>query len=68
MIEFIEATLIIAMIIFTCVFGFIAGNNYVSLDLHKAVDSNKTIREFYYEKYPNSYKKYYTDWKTLRSK
>ena len=37
--------------------------NYIHLD--EAMDKNKTIKELYYEKYPEKYKLRYTDWKEM---
>jgi len=68
MIDFFAPILAVLMAGILGVFIYIGGAVSVSKDLRQAVDNNKTIREFYYEKYPNSYKRYYTDWKTLEKR
>jgi len=55
--------LIILEMILIGAFMYYVGADSVSSELHKAVDQNETIREFYFDKYPKSYKEYYTDWK-----
>jgi len=63
MINFIGIILSTCAVFFLCCFMYILGVSSVSKDLRQAVDNNKTIREFYYDKYPSNYKQYYTDWK-----